>query len=144
MKHVEIYTDGACKGNPGAGGWAAVLLYGTVSKEISGGCANTTNNKMELTAVIESLKALKEPCNVTITTDSKYVSDAINKGWLNNWVKSGWVNSSKKPVKNVEMWKELLKLLNTHTVKFVWVKGHADCAYNVICDRLAVAESNKF
>ncbi len=138
MKHVEIYTDGACSGNPGAGGWGAVLRYGTAEKELSGGEKATTNNRMELTAVIEALSALKEPCSVTLTTDSKYVVDSVTKGWVYGWKKNGWVKSDKKPALNSDLWEKLLPLLARHEVKFVWVKGHAGHPENERCDRMAV------
>lgn len=138
MKHVEIYTDGACSGNPGAGGWGAVLRYGTAEKELSGGEKATTNNRMELTAVIEALSALKEPCSVTLTTDSKYVVDSVTKGWVYGWKKNGWVKSDKKPALNSDLWERLLPLLARHEVKFVWVKGHAGHPENERCDRMAV------
>jgi ribonuclease HI len=138
MKHVEIYTDGACSGNPGAGGWGAVLRYGTAEKELSGGEKATTNNRMELTAVIEALSALKEPCSVTLTTDSKYVVDSVTKGWVYGWKKNGWVKSDKKPALNADLWEKLLPLLARHEVKFVWVKGHAGHPENERCDRMAV------
>lgn len=140
MKQVEIYTDGACSGNPGKGGWGAVLVYNGKEKELSGGEKETTNNRMELTAVIEGLKALKEPCSVTLTTDSKYVCDAINQGWLDSWIKNNWRKADKKPVLNIDLWQELLPLLDAHQVKFVWVKGHAGHKYNERCDELAVNE----
>ncbi len=138
MKKIEIYTDGACSGNPGAGGWGAVLVYGKREKELCGGEKETTNNRMELTAVIEALSALKEPCEVTLTTDSKYVCDAINQGWLQSWIMKGWRKADKKPVLNVDLWERLLPLLDKHTVFFVWVKGHAGHSYNERCDELAV------
>lgn len=138
MKKVEIYTDGACSGNPGKGGWAAVLVYKGKEKEISGGSGDTTNNRMELTAVIEALKQLREPCSVELTTDSKYVCDAVNKGWLYSWKKSGWKKSDRKPALNVDLWEELLPLLEKHNVNFNWVKGHNGHPYNERCDRLAV------
>ena len=125
MKQVEIFTDGACSGNAGPGGWGAVLRFGTVEKELSGGEPETTNNRMELTAVIEALSALKEPCAVRLTTDSKYVCDSINKGWVYGWKKRGWVKSDKKPALNVDLWERLLPLLETHRVELIWVKGHA-------------------
>lgn len=140
MKNVEIYTDGACSGNPGPGGWGAVLIYNGVEKQLSGSEKETTNNRMELCAVITALKALKEPCNVTLTTDSKYVCDAINKGWLNSWQKNSWKKADKKPVLNIDLWQELLPLLDKHRVEFIWVKGHNGHKYNEICDKLAVAE----
>lgn len=139
MKTVYIYTDGACSGNPGAGGWGAVLKYGTACKELSGAEEMTTNNRMELTAVIMGLKALKEPCEVILTTDSKYVVDGIEKGWARSWQRNGWIKSDKKPALNRELWEELLLLLDTHKVKFVWVKGHAGHPENERCDELAVS-----
>ena len=140
MKNVEIYTDGACSGNPGMGGWGAILVYNGREKEICGSETQTTNNRMELTAVIEALKALKEPCSVTLTTDSKYVCDAINQEWVYNWKRNGWRKADKKPALNVDLWEELLALLEKHSVKFVWVKGHNGNAYNERCDKLAVNE----
>lgn len=138
MKNIEIYTDGACSGNPGKGGWGAVLVYKKAEKEICGGSAETTNNRMELTAVIEALKCLKEPCEVTLTTDSKYVCDAVNKGWVYNWKNNNWKKADKKPALNTDLWEELLKQLEIHKVKFVWVKGHNGHPYNERCDKLAV------
>ena len=143
MKHVDIYTDGACSGNPGAGGWGAVIVYKGIEKELSGAQAQTTNNRMELTAVIEALKALKEPCSVTLTSDSKYVVDGITKGWAESWRAKGWRKGDGKPALNPELWEELLELLRKHTVEFVWVKGHAGHPYNERCDRLAVSEYEK-
>lgn len=140
MKKVEIYTDGACSGNPGKGGWGAVLVYNGTEKELSGGCADTTNNRMELTAVIEALNALKQPCEVALTTDSKYVCDAINKGWVYSWKKNGWRKADKKPALNVDLWEKLLPLLEKHTVSFIWVKGHNGHPFNERCDTLAVNE----
>jgi len=144
MKQVYIFTDGACSGNPGPGGWGTVLRFGEHEKELSGGEASTTNNRMELTAVIEGLRALKEPCLVTLTTDSKYVCDSITKGWVYGWQKRGWVKSDKKPALNVDLWEQLLPLLEKHKVTFVWVKGHAGHPENERCDRLAVLESQKY
>ena len=144
MKRVEIFTDGACSGNPGPGGWGTVLRYGTAEKELSGGEANTTNNRMELSAVIAGLAALKEPCEVILTTDSKYVVDSIAKGWVYGWKQRGWIKSDKKPALNVDLWEQLLPLLDKHHVTFVWVKGHAGHPENERCDALAVAESRKF
>ena len=144
MKKITIYTDGACSGNPGPGGWGTILIYNGHEKEMSGGEAETTNNKMELTAVIKGLAALKEPCEVTVTTDSKYVCDAINQGWLSKWVTNNWRKADKKPVLNVDLWEQLLPLLNKHNVKFVWVKGHNDHPQNERCDKLAVAEYAKY
>ncbi len=138
MKHVEIYTDGACSGNPGPGGWGAVLIYNGRKKELCGGEKETTNNRMEMTAVIEALKKLKEPCEVTLTTDSKYVCDSINKGWVYSWQKKGWKKADKSPALNVDLWKQLLNLLEIHRVEFVWIKGHDGNMYNERCDKLAV------
>jgi len=138
MKNVEIYTDGACSGNPGPGGWGAVLMYGQHKRELSGGEKLTTNNRMELTAVIEALETLTEPCAVTLYTDSKYVSDAINKGWLNSWQRLNWRKKDGE-VKNPDLWQRLLPLLDKHEVNFVWVRGHADNEWNNRCDELAVA-----
>ena len=138
MKEVKIYTDGACSGNPGKGGWAAILVYGNNEKELVGGCEETTNNRMELSAVIEALKALKEPCEVYLTTDSKYVCDSITKGWVYNWEKNNWKKADKKPALNVDLWKALLPLLENHKVTFNWVKGHNGHPYNERCDELAV------
>ncbi len=143
MKKIDIYTDGACSGNPGKGGWGAVLIYNGHKKEISGGEKETTNNRMELTAVIKALETLKEPCTVTLTTDSKYVCDAINKGWVYSWKKNNWRKSDKKPALNVDLWEELLEQLKIHQVEFVWVKGHNGHKYNERCDELAVNEYKK-
>lgn len=140
MKNVEIYTDGACSGNPGKGGWGAVLVYGNTEKEISGAASDTTNNRMELTAVIEALKMLKEPCHVTLTTDSKYVCDAINKKWVYSWREKGWKKADRKPALNVDLWEKLLEQLEIHKVDFIWVRGHNGHPYNERCDRLAVNE----
>lgn len=144
MKKVNIYTDGACSGNPGPGGWGAVLVYNEIEKKMSGAEETTTNNRMELTAVIMALKALKEPCEVTLTTDSKYVCDAINKEWVFGWKKNGWRKADKKPALNVDLWEMLLELISKHNVEFVWVKGHNGHKYNEICDQLAVAEYQKY
>ena len=144
MKRVDIYTDGACSGNPGPGGWGAVLLYGKHKKELSGGAASTTNNRMELTAVIRALSVLKEPCAVDLYSDSKYVVDALEKGWARSWQRRGWVKSDKKPALNPDLWEELLDLTEVHAVTCHWVKGHAENPYNNRCDELAVAESKKF
>lgn len=143
MKEVEIFTDGACSGNPGAGGWGAILRYGKFEKELSGGEASTTNNRMELSAVIAALAALKEPCHVTLTTDSKYVVDSVTKGWVYGWKKKGWIKSDKKPALNVDLWEQLLPLLDKHKVDFIWVKGHAGHPENERCDRLAVMERDR-
>lgn len=138
MKNVEIFTDGACSGNPGPGGWGAILRYNGHEKELSGGEVNTTNNRMELTAVISALQSLKEPCKVTLTTDSKYVSDGINQGWARSWQKNGWRKGDKKPALNPDLWQKLLELLEIHEVNIVWVKGHAGHPENERCDALAV------
>ena len=142
MKDVIIYTDGACSGNPGPGGWGAILIYKNTYKEISGGKKETTNNEMELTAVVESLSLLKESCNVTLYSDSSYVVNAVNKKWLTNWKNNGWINSKKKTLPNLALWKKLDSLLELHRVTFVWVKGHSDNEYNNRCDNLAVVERN--
>lgn len=139
MKNIDIYTDGACSGNPGAGGYGIVFLYDGKQKEFSKGYKLTTNNRMETMAVINALKMLKEPFNVNLYTDSSYVVNAIEKGWVYNWKKNGWINSSKKPTPNVDLWEELLPLLEIHNVKFIWVKGHADNKYNNRCDELATS-----
>ena len=144
MKQIEIYTDGACSGNPGPGGWGAVLRYNGREKEISGGEAQTPNNRMELTAVIAALECLKEPCAVELYSDSKYVIDALSKGWAVSWRKKGWIKSDKKPALNVDLWERLLKLTEAHEMHYHWVKGHADNEYNNRCDALAVAEREKF
>ena len=143
MKKVTIYTDGACSGNPGPGGWGAVLMYGEHKKELSGGDASTTNNRMELTAVITALSILKEPCAVTLYTDSQYIVSAINEGWVYGWQKRGWRRKTGE-VKNPELWQELMELLKRHKVTFIWVRGHAENEYNNRCDELAVSESRKF
>lgn len=141
MPAVEIFTDGACSGNPGAGGWGAVLRYGGVEKELSGGEAETTNNRMELTAVIEALKALKKPCEIVLCTDSRYVMDGVQQ-WLPNWKKNGWRTANKKsPVKNIDLWQQLDALLELHKIKWVWVKGHNGHPENERCDKLARDEA---
>ena len=144
MKTVTIYTDGACSGNPGPGGWGAILEWQGHEKELSGGEAQTTNNRMGLTAVLTALSLLKEPCTVELYSDSKYVVDAIDKGWLYGWQKKGWIKADKKPVLNVDLWQQLLPLLARHNVRLHWVKGHAENEKNNRCDQLAVAESKKF
>ncbi len=143
MKNVVMYTDGACSGNPGPGGYAAILIYNGIEKEISGNELSTTNNKMELLAVISGLKALKEKCNVTIYSDSAYVVNAVEKSWLISWKKNNWIKSDKKQVKNIDLWEELLDLMNFHHVQFKKVKGHANDVYNNRCDKLAVMEREK-
>ena len=143
-KQVEIFTDGACSGNPGAGGWGAVLRFGRHEKELSGGEMQTTNNRMELTGVITALEALKQPCAVELYSDSKYVVDALEKGWAKGWRARGWIKSDKKPALNSDLWGRLLELCEYHTVRLHWVKGHAQNQYNNRCDELAVAESRKY
>ena len=137
MAQVEIFTDGACSGNPGPGGWGAILRYGEMERELSGGEADTTNNRMELTAAIEALNALKRPCDIVLTTDSTYVKDGITS-WIDGWKKRGWKNSQKKPVKNEDLWKALDEARSRHTVEWKWVKGHAGHAENERCDELAL------
>ena len=143
-KTVTIYTDGACSGNPGPGGWGAILRYKGVEKELSGGEKQTTNNRMELTGVIEALKTLKEPCIVELYSDSKYVIDALEKGWAWGWRKKGWIKSDKKPALNPDLWEKLLNLSEIHEVHCHWVKGHAENVYNNRCDALAVSQRDKF
>lgn len=138
IKYVEIFTDGACSGNPGPGGWGAILRYGNKEKELCGGEKVTTNNRMELTAVIKALSALKEPCLVKLTTDSKYVVDSVTLGWVESWKANGWRKADKKPALNSDLWEELLSLLKKHQVQFNWVKGHAGHKENERCDALAV------
>ncbi|MFR7855482.1 MAG: ribonuclease HI [Acutalibacteraceae bacterium] len=138
MKKVEIFTDGACSGNPGPGGWGAVLRFGGREKELCGGDDDTTNNRMELTACIEALSALKEPCEVTLTTDSQYVVNGMTKGWASSWQKNGWIKSDKKPAQNPDLWEKLLELSKQHKLTFVWIKGHAGHPENERCDALAV------
>jgi len=144
MKTVTIYTDGACSGNPGPGGWGAILEYNGAEKELSGGEAETTNNRMELTGVISALSALKEPCTVELYSDSKYVIDALEKRWVYGWRAKGWKKADKKPALNVDLWEILLPLIEKHEVRYHWVKGHADNPKNNRCDELAVSESQKF
>ncbi|MDA1028202.1 MAG: ribonuclease HI [Bacteroidetes bacterium] len=138
MKNVTIYTDGACSGNPGPGGWAALLMYGDKERVITGYEAHTTNNRMELAAVVESLRVLKEKCLVAVHTDSSYVANAFNENWIEGWVKRGWKTADKKPVKNQDLWEELLKQMDRHQVTFVKVKGHSTDEFNNRVDRLAV------
>ena len=144
MKTVTLYTDGACSGNPGPGGWGAILEYQGIEKEMSGGESCTTNNRMELTAVIAGLSALKEPCIVELYSDSKYVIDGLSKGWAAGWQKNGWRKADKKPALNPELWEQLLALTQQHEMRYHWVKGHAENPKNNRCDALAVAESKKF
>ncbi|MBQ4120005.1 MAG: ribonuclease HI [Clostridia bacterium] len=143
MKYIELFTDGACSGNPGPGGWGVVLRYNGYEKELSGGEENTTNNRMELTAAIEGLSALKEPCKVRLVTDSKYVADGITKGWAESWRNNNWRKSDKKPALNPDLWQKLLDLIKEHDVTIDWVKGHAGHPENERCDQLAVAYYKK-
>jgi ribonuclease HI len=143
VKKVTIYTDGACSGNPGIGGWAAILRYGEHEKEIAGFEANTTNNRMELRAVIEGLSALKESCEVELYSDSAYVINAFKQGWLENWKSNGWRNKNKEEVKNIELWKELDRLNELHSIKWIKVKGHSDNEMNNRCDKLATEQYKK-
>ena len=144
MKTVTIYTDGACSGNPGPGGWGAILSYNGREKELSGGEAETTNNRMELIGVISALQVLKEPCIVELYSDSKYVMDAISKGWVYGWQRNGWRKADKKPALNVDLWEQLLPLIDRHDVRCHWVKGHAENEKNNRCDKMAVAQSQRF
>ena len=143
MKTVTLYTDGACSGNPGPGGWGAILEYNGIKREISGGESLTTNNRMELTGVIRGLQALKEPCIVELYSDSKYVIDALEKGWAVGWQKRGWVKSDKKPALNPDLWEQLLALTQIHQLRYHWVKGHGENPMNNRCDELAVTEWKK-
>lgn len=144
MKNVDVYTDGACSGNPGPGGWGAIVIYGQHIRELSGGEENTTNNRMELTAVIEALSILKESCVVNLYSDSKYVIDGLRLGWAEGWKKNGWRKSNKKPALNPDLWEEVLSLVSKHDMNYIWVKGHADNKFNNRCDEMAVIESQKF
>lgn len=144
MKHVNIYTDGACRGNPGPGGWGAILVYGAHKKELSGGEAHTTNNRMELQGVIAALSALREPCEVTLTSDSRYVTEAIEKRWVYAWRSNGWRKADRSAALNVDLWEQLLPLLEKHMVTFCWVKGHAGHPFNERCDVLATTFADSF
>ena len=144
MKKVDLYADGSCSGNPGPGGWGCILIYKDITKEFSGGCSQTTNNRMEITGIIEGLKKLKEPCEVQIYTDSAYVYNAIENRWISKWISNGWKTSAKKDVENIDLWKELLELLNKHEVSFHKVKGHSDNMLNNRCDKLATEQTAKF
>ena len=144
MKKVELYTDGACRGNPGRGGWGAILVYGKYEKELSGGEAETTNNRMELIAAIEGLSALKEPCEVTLYSDSKYLVDAFLQDWVGSWRANGWRRGKKDELKNPDLWERLYALTEIHDVSFVWVKGHNGHDYNERCDRLATGFADSF
>ena len=143
MKKVQLYTDGACRGNPGKGGWGAILVYGAYEKELSGGERETTNTRMELTAAIKGLSALKEPCEVTLYSDSKYIVDAYLNGWVDSWQAAGW-RRGREELKNPDLWERLYALTNIHKVSFVWVKGHNGHEYNERCDRLATAYADSF
>ncbi|CAM5796021.1 MULTISPECIES: ribonuclease HI [Brevibacillus] len=143
MREVTIYTDGACSGNPGPGGWGAVLMYGEHKKEMSGAEQGTTNNRMELKAAIEALSVLKEPCKVTLYSDSAYLVNCFQQGWYKGWLRNGWKNSKNQPVENQDLWKELLRLMEIHTVQYVKVKGHADNEWNNRCDELATGAIKK-
>lgn len=144
MKEVEIYTDGACSGNPGAGGYGVILRYMGREKELAGGEPNTTNNRMELMAAIVGLGALKEPCHVRLYSDSQYLINGIVKGWAASWQKNGWIKKDRSPALNSDLWERLLELLKGHEVEFIWVRGHNDHPENERCDRLAVAQSQKY
>lgn len=143
MKHIDIYTDGSCRCNPGPGGWGAVLVYKGIEKELCGGERDTTNNRMELTAVIKALQALKEPCDITLTSDSKYVLDALTNGWAESWRAKGWKRADKSPALNPDLWEILLDEVKKHNITYVWVKGHAGHPYNERCDEMAQNESAK-
>ena len=144
MKHVDIFTDGACKRNPGPGGWAAILRFGEHEKEISGGDINTTNNRMEITAVIMALKLLKEPCEITLYSDSQYVCNAIKLGWARKWKANNWMRNSKDPALNSDLWEMILQEMSKHKVTTIWVKGHAGHPENERCDKLATKQAKKF
>ena len=144
MKQVTIYTDGACSGNPGPGGWGAILRYGKFEKELSGGEKQTTNNRMELLGAISALEALTEPCRVELYSDSKYLVDAMSQGWASRWQKNGWKRNRTDPALNPDLWQRLLDLCQTHAVTFHWVKGHAENEYNNRCDALAVARRDEY
>ena len=144
MKHIDIYTDGSCRCNPGPGGWGAILVYRGIEKALCGGEPNTTNNRMELTAVIKALQALKESCEITLTSDSKYVLDAITNGWAESWKAKGWRKADKSPALNPDLWEILLEEIKKHQITYVWVKGHAGHPYNERCDEMAQNESAKY
>ncbi|HJC72103.1 MAG TPA: ribonuclease HI [Candidatus Ruthenibacterium merdavium] len=144
MKQVNVYTDGACSGNPGPGGWGAILEYKGTRKELSGGEAQTTNNRMEMTAVLRALEALKEPCRVVLCSDSKYVIDALSKGWAKKWRANGWKRGDKKPALNPDLWEQLLNACERHEIEYQWIKGHAGHPENERCDELAVEQAARF
>jgi ribonuclease HI len=141
---ITIYTDGSALGNPGPGGWGAILVYGEHKKELTDGEPSTTNNRMELMGAIRALEELKFPCSVTLTTDSKYLCDAVTKGWAYSWKKKGWMRSKNEPAANPDLWERLLKLLDIHKVTFIWVKGHNGHPYNERCDELATASADRY
>lgn len=144
MKHVEIYTDGACSGNPGSGGYGVILRYGAMEKEVAGGAKDTTNNRMELMGAIVGLETLNERCSVNLYTDSRYLTDGVTKGWAKGWRANGWVKKDKKPALNPDLWGRLLDLLERHEVKFIWIRGHNAHPENERCDRMAVEQSQKY
>ena len=144
MKQVNVYTDGACSGNPGPGGWGAILEYKGTRKELSGGEAQTTNNRMEMTAVLRALEALKEPCRVVLCSDSKYVIDVLSKGWAKKWRANGWKRGDKKPALNPDLWEQLLNACERHEIEYQWIKGHAGHPENERCDELAVEQAARF
>lgn len=144
MKTVDIYTDGACSGNPGPGGWGAILMYGEHKKELSGGEPHTTNNRMELLAVISALELLKEQCNINLYSDSRYIIDAMTKGWAEKWRSNGWMRNKKESASNPDLWERLMNLCEQHNVNFIWVKGHAQNPFNNRCDEMAVEQSQKY
>lgn len=138
MKKVTIFCDGACSPNPGAGGWGAILRFNDTERELSGNCPDTTNNRMELTAAVKALELLTEPCSVTVVTDSQYLANCFKQGWMKNWLKNGWKTSAKKPVKNVDLWKQINSLIEQHEITWEWIEGHAGHPENERCDELAV------
>ncbi|MDR1101593.1 MAG: ribonuclease HI [Clostridiales bacterium] len=144
LKHVEIYTDGACSGNPGSGGYGVILRYGAMEKEVAGGAKDTTNNRMELMGAIVGLETLNERCSVNLYTDSRYLTDGVTKGWAKGWRANGWVKKDKKPALNPDLWGRLLDLLERHEVKFIWIRGHNAHPENERCDRMAVEQSQKY
>lgn len=144
MKHIDIYTDGSCRCNPGPGGWGAILVYKGIEKELCGGESNTTNNRMELTAVIKALQALKESCEITLTSDSKYVIDGLKNGWAESWRARGWRKADRSPALNPDLWEILLNEVKKHQITYVWVKGHAGHPYNERCDEMAQFESARY
>ena len=144
MEEIIVYTDGGCSGNPGPGGWGIVVIANDEARQLSGGEKITTNNRMEITAVLEGLRALKYPCSVTVTTDSQYVYNSVTKGWAEGWRKNGWIKKDKKPALNADLWEELLNEIAKHEVNFIWIKGHNGHSENERCDALAVAQSERY